>query len=219
MNAVNFFDLRKTIADRLLLSAEYPREAVDMISEYIRRVGKKLDRSKYLEIKRDIWIAKNAEVSESAKLCAPLIVGERSEISGCASLSGGVIIGKDAFVGAGSEIKRSILFDGARATRNNYISYSIVGHLAHFGAGAIVSSQKSDLGSINSIPGSLTKKSEQGRLGAVIGDGADIGYSSVLSAGAVVEAGAVIPPLTRLKGFISAEDIHIGERILLSDIL
>ena len=219
MNAVNFFDLRKTIADRLLLSAEYPWEALDMLSEYILRVGRRLERSRYLETRRGIWIAKNAEVSEDAELCAPLIVGEGSKISGLTSLSGGVIIGNDAFVGAGSEIKCSILFDGARARGNNYISDSIVGHLAHFGTGAIVSSRPSAPGAITYTLGAHTKKCERGRLGAVIGDRADIGCSSVLSAGAVVERGAIISPLTRLKGFISAEDTHMGERILLSDIL
>ena len=219
MNVTDFFDLRKTRADRLLSSANYPWEALDMMKEYILRIGRTLDRSVYCETRRGIWIAKNAEVSEAAKLCAPLIIGEGSKILGRTALSGGAIIGNEVFVGSGSEIKCSVIFDGARINRNNYISDSIVGHLAHFGAGAIVSSRASGLGGIVYTLGKDSKRCERARLGAVIGDGADIGCSSVLCAGTVVERGARISPLTRARGFISGEAKYRGEQILLSDIL
>lgn len=217
MKATQFFDLDKTLADRLLLGAEYPWEALDMLREYIFRVGRTLNKVLYREVKKSIWIAKSAVVSESAVLKAPLIVGERSEVGRLAHV-GGAIIGDGASVGNFCEIKCSVLFDEVRASQNNYINDSILGYRTTFGAGAIVSNISANRGEIVCAFGEKSVRCERGKFGAVIGDGADIGCSSVLAAGTVVERGARVNPLTRARGFVSAERVYKGEAIV-SDIL
>lgn len=218
MNAVHFFDLKATLADRLLSSAEYPWQALDMLSEYIFRIGKGLDKRVYNEVKKGIWIAKSASVSESASLTAPLIIGEGSEVGRLACLGGSLIIGKGVTVGNLSEIKSSVLFDGARLSQNNYISDSIIGCKVSFGAGAIVSNLSANRKEIICALGEISVKCERARFGAIIGDGAEIGCSSVLSAGTVVEPGAKVGPLTRARGFVSAAKAYKGEKII-ADIL
>ena len=218
MKATHFFSLDKTLADKLLLKSEYPWDALDMLSEYIYRVGKGLDREAYREHRRGIWIAKNAFVSDSAELKAPLIIGEGSEIGGLAIVGEAVIIGNGASVGGGCEIKRSVIFDKARASQHNYISDSFIGYGASLGNGAIISSLRADRGEIICTFGDKSVRCERKRLGAVIGDGAKIGCSSVLLAGTVVERGSTVNPLTRVRGFVSAERAYSGEKII-ADIL
>ena len=218
MKATDFFDLNRSLAARLLLSAEYPWDALDMLSEYIYRVGKGLDKNVFQEVKRGVWIAGSASVSDSAELRAPLIIGESSKIGNLALVGEAVIIGSGVLVGDGCEIRRSVLFDKVRAPQHNYISDSFIGYGASLGAGSIISSLHSDRRELICTFGEKALKCERKRLGAIIGDGAQIGCSSVLLAGTVVDRGASIGPLTRARGFVSAHKTYKGEKIL-SDIL
>jgi len=218
MKASELFDLNRTLASRLLSSAEYPWDALDMLGEYINRVGRGLDRALYSEIRKGIWVAKSAKISSSARLIAPLIVGEGCEVGRLVTLGAGVILGNGASVGDGSEIKSSILFDGVRISQSNYISDSILGYNVSFGMGAIVSILTPDRRDIICVLGEMSVRCERGKFGAVVGDEATVGASSILSAGTVVERGARINPLTRARGFVSARKAYKGERIV-SDIL
>lgn len=217
MNVTQFFDLNKTLAAPLLLSADYPWEALDMLSEYIFRVGRTLDTKRYVKIRNGIWIAKSAAVSENADLKAPIIIGEDSEIESGACVEK-AIIGNGVLVGGGSEIKNSVIFDEVRAPHHNYISYSIVGYKSSFGAGSIISNMRADRGAVLCFDGDETVSSGRKRFGAIVGDRADIGCSAIISAGTVVERDAKVSPLVRVRGFISAEGVCKGENII-SDIL
>ena len=45
MNVERFFDLEKTICNRLIEAAEYPWDVAEMLCEYIYRVGKGLKKA------------------------------------------------------------------------------------------------------------------------------------------------------------------------------
>ena len=218
MIETRLFDLKRSIAQRLFESAEYPWEALDMLGEYIRRVGKGLDKELYEEWGREIWVAKSASVSCSAILKAPLIIEEDSLIGCNAYLGGAVIIGRRAVVGNSSEVRRSVLFEGARASSRNYISDSVIGYNASLGAGAIISNIRADRGEVVCALFGDAVGSGRKRFGALVGDGAEIGCSSILTAGSVIEAGARVNPLTRVRGNVTADRTYKGEKIL-SDIL
>ena len=79
MLAENFFDMNGSFSEKLFLSCEYPWEVLDVISEYIERIARTLCREHYYSPSRGIWIAKSAEVSDSASLKAPVIIGEGCE--------------------------------------------------------------------------------------------------------------------------------------------
>lgn len=217
MNVTQFFDLNKTLAARLLLSASYPWEVLDMLEEYIMRIGRTLDTKKYSKIKNGIWVAKSASVPEGVNLKAPIIIGEGSEIENGAYIEK-ALIGNEVLVGDGSEVKASVLFDNARAPHHNYIGCSLIGYKSSFGAGAIISNMRADRGEIICFIDNETVSSGRKRFGAIVGDKADIGCSSILSAGTVVERGARVRPLMRVRGYISANRTCRGESIV-SDIL
>ena len=190
-----------------------------MLSEYIYRIGRRLSRAAYSEVDKGIWIANSASVSDSAKLTAPLIIGEECEIGRLTTLGKNVILGDECVIGNGSVVRSSVLFDGVYAAQNNYISDSIVGYKASFGMGAIVSVIPPERREIICTFGEQSVRCKRARLGAIVGDEATVGYSSVLSAGTVIERGARVNPLTRVRGFVSASRAYKGEKIIVSDIL
>lgn len=212
MKICNFFDLNKSLSSRLLLCSEYPWDALDMLSEYILRIGRGLSPDKYARVRRGVWIAGDADVADSAQLVAPIIIDSGAQIDENTLLRAS-IIGKGAFIGRFSEITNTVVFDGVRAGQRNYIGDSIVGCGVSFGAGAIVSSRSSNGSGISLLLDGEIISCPRRRFGAVVGDGARIGCSSVLVAGCALECGASVPPLTRARGFISADRIYRGEKI------
>ena len=207
------FDLNGTVAGRLFRSVDYPWEAMDSLFEYIMRVGRGLNKREFKELKRGVWVAESAFVSESAVLLAPIIIDEGAEVRNCSVIEGS-IIGKGVVIGNFSEIRRSVFFDFSTAPMHNYISDSVIGMSVRLGMGAIASSIRADRGEV--ICESKRGKINTGknRFGVLVGDGAEIGQSAVLSAGCVVEKGATVNPLTRARGFVSASQRYKGERII-----
>ena len=70
------------------------------------------------------------------------MIGENSEIRSGAHLRGPIIIGKNCVVGHSSEIKSSILLDGAKAPHLNYVGDSILGKNVNLGAGSKLANWK-----------------------------------------------------------------------------
>jgi NDP-sugar pyrophosphorylase family protein len=218
MNIVDFLDCERTLAAPLLKKAQYPWDALDMLSEYVLRLGRTLDTELYEEVKTGVWVARSAAVSDSAQLTAPIIICEGAEVGNSSILRGPLIIGKGAFVGNSCEIQKSLVFDFARAPHYNYVSDSILGYRSVLGAGAIISNMRADRGEVVCNFGNISIGSGRKRFGAIVGDKADVGCSSVISAGSVLEPGSRVNPLTRVRGFVSAGRIYKGESII-SDIL
>ena len=181
----------------------YPWQALAGLKGFIINLGATLDRDEYDEISPEIWVHKSVKLAHGARFCAPCIIDEGSEIRHCAFIRGSVIIGKGCVVGNSTELKNSILFDRVQVPHFNYIGDSILGFCAHLGAGAITSNIKCDKSPIfvNGINTGLKK------LGAIVGDYAEIGCNSVLNPGTVIGMNTTVYPLSSVRGIIPADSI------------
>ena len=144
MKITELFDLTKSIAEPFLSQFIYPEDALFDLTFFIMELGKKLDKDKYTETEKNVWIANTATVANSATILAPCIIGENAEVRQCAYIRGSVIVGNSCVVGNSSEIKNSILFDRVQVPHFNYVGDSILGYASHLGAGAVTSNVKSD---------------------------------------------------------------------------
>ena len=208
-STTDLFDLAHSLAATLLSQKKYPWEALAELKEFIVRTGEELPIEKYEEVAEHVWVAKNANVARSAFLGAPLIIGERTEIRHCAYIRGSVLVGNNCVVGNSTELKNSILFDGVQVPHFNYVGDSILGHLAHLGAGTITSNVKSDKSSVT-IRDKATGdnfETKLWKLGALVGDGVEIGCNCVLNPGTVVGRNASVYPLTSVRGVIPSNSI------------
>lgn len=205
----DLFDLTHSLSAPLLSQCTYPWEALPKLSEYLIHLGKSLPEGKYNEVEEHVWVAKSACVESSAVLRAPCVIGERTEIRHCAYIRGSVLVGENCIVGNSTELKNAILFDGVQVPHFNYVGDSILGHLAHFGAGAITSNVKSDKSLVvvrDKTTGEIFETALW-KLGAMVGDKVEIGCNCVLNPGTVIGRNTSVYPLTSVRGVVPSESI------------
>ncbi len=201
------FDLSHTRATEYLKNTTYPHEALADIGKWILAIGEDLDAEKFDRPAPDIWIAKSAKVAPSAAITGPCIIDEDTEVRHCAFIRGNALVGKGAVVGNSTELKNVILFDGVQVPHYNYVGDSILGFKAHMGAGAITSNVKGDKSLVVIKDGENKIPTERKKVGAMLGDFAEIGCGCVLNPGTVVGPRTQIYPLTSVRGVIPADSI------------
>ena len=200
--------LSHTLAQALFSEVTFPHEILSLLKKHVVKLGEELDASVYQKLSDGIWVAKNATVAPNACICAPCIIGENTEVRHCAYIRGSVIIGNGCVIGNSTEVKNSVIFDNVQVPHYNYIGDSILGYKAHLGAGAITSNVKSDKTAIGIDYGKNKTVTDRKKLGAIIGDGVEIGCNTVLNPGTVIGKYARIYPLSSVRGFVPAASIY-----------
>ena len=201
------FDYSHTIAAPLLQNATYPWEALPHIADFIRKIGASLDPALYTNMGCDVYISKDAKIAPSAHIEGPCIIGSGAEVRHCAYIRGSVIVGAGAVVGNSTELKNCILFDGVQVPHYNYVGDSILGYKAHMGAGAVTSNVKSDKSHVHVKCEDLDVDTGRKKVGAMLGDGVEIGCGAVLCPGTVIGRNSTVYPLVRVRGVIPKEHI------------
>ena len=182
----------------LLNSFSYPWEILPEIGEYIGKIKEKgLDG--FTEISKGVWVGENVKIYPTATVEAPAVIGSGCEIRPGAYVRGNVITGRNCVLGNSSEFKNCVLLDGVQAPHYNYVGDSILGNKAHLGAGSICSNLKSD-GKPVVIHGAKNYPTNLRKVGAILGDKADVGCSCVLNPGTVIGKNTSVYPNTTLRG-------------------
>ena len=202
------YDLTHTVARPLLEGVEYPWQTLEKIGGFILELGKTLPAEEYDHPAESVWIHKTATVAPTAFLGKGVIIGAHTEVRHCAFIRGNVLIGEGAVVGNSTELKNVILFDGVQVPHYNYVGDSILGYKAHMGAGSITSNVKSDKSLVVIKAGEERIETGIKKVGAFLGDRAEIGCGSVLNPGTVIGRDSNVYPLSSVRGFVSAGSIY-----------
>ena len=198
----NLFDFSHSIAAPLLQKSTYPWQVLSEIAEFIHQIAPSLDRKIYTDQGNDIYVAKDAVIAPSAHVQGPCIICPGAEIRHCAFVRGSVIIDAGAVVGNSTELKNCILFDAVQVPHYNYVGDSILGYKAHLGAGAVTSNVKSDKSEVVIKGEDFALQTGRKKVGAVLGDGVEVGCGAVLCPGTVIGKHSTIYPLVRVRGVI-----------------
>lgn len=204
----NLLTIDKTIAKDWFVGIDFPWEIIGEIKDKIIKLGESLPKDKFDYMGNNIWIAKSAVVFKSANIEGPAIIDENANIRHCAYIRGNVIIGKNTVVGTATELKNAILFDGVQVPHYNYVGDSILGFKAHFGAGAITSNVKSDKSLVTIKNGEEIYQTGYKKLGAILGDYAEIGCNCVLNPGTIIGRNSNIYPLSMVRGCVPENAIY-----------
>lgn len=201
------FDTANSLVGKMLDECRHPHEAIPKIKDYIREALPLLDQG-YREIADGVYASKEAKIWPRVTIIGPAIIGRGAEIRPGAFIRENVIIGDGALVGNSSEVKNSIIFNGAKLPHYNYLGDSIIGYCAHMGAGSIASNLRLDKRSvmIGGVDTGLRK------IGALIGDFAEIGCNTVLCPGTVIGRGATVYPMSRVHGILGEKEIFRGDK-------
>lgn len=204
MTVEALYDLTHTAAADYLRGFTYPWEALAGIRDMVLALGRTLSPEEYDHPQEDVWISKSAKIWPYATVTGPAVIGPGTEVRPGAFLRGSILVGEGCVVGNSTELKNVILFDGVQVPHYNYVGDSILGYKAHMGAGSITSNVRGDkaLVTVKSSMGNV----ETGRkkVGAMLGDRAEIGCGAVMNPGTVIGRDSNIYPLTMVRGFVPA---------------
>lgn len=176
----------------------YPWEILPDIKNYILSLAEK-GLPDFEEIQKGVFVGKNVKIYPTAVIEGPAIIGEGTEIRPGAFIRGNVITGANCVIGNSSELKNCVLLEKVQVPHYNYVGDSVLGNFAHMGAGSICSNLKSDG---KAVVVRADKEYETGlrKVGAFLGDKADVGCGCVLNPGTVIGKNTSVYPLNALRG-------------------
>lgn len=192
------FDSIPSFLSELFERSEYPWEILPLIKEAAERlIAEGIEG--FLPYCDGVLCGEGVRIHPSAQITAPCIIGAGCEIRPGAYIRGSVICGEGCVIGNSTELKNCILLDRVQVPHYNYVGDSVLGNGAHLGAGAICSNLRSDKKSVV-IHGEGEYETGLRKVGAFVGDGADVGCGCVLNPGTVIGKGSRVYPLTSLRG-------------------
>lgn len=206
---LDLYDLNETYPEvkEYLKGFTYPWEALKGIKELILEIGKNLPSYSFDHPKEDVWIAKDAVVFPTTYIHGPAIIGHNTEVRQAAFIRGAALVGDNCVVGNSSELKNVILFNNVQVPHFNYVGDSILGFHSHMGAGSITSNVRGDKKLVTVH--CKDEKIETGikKIGAMLGDYAEIGCNAVLNPGTIIGRNAQVYPTTCVRGTVPANSI------------
>jgi len=199
------FTLKTEYLAPLFEGAEYPWQVLSKIGAYIQALLQNPPEG-FTLLKEGVLVGEGVAISETATILPPAVIGSGAEIRPGAYLRGNVLTGARCVLGNSSELKNCVLLEHVQVPHYNYVGDSVLGNNSHMGAGAVCSNLKSDGKQIvihgdEDIPTGLRK------IGAILGDGADVGCGCVLNPGTVIGQGTRVYPLTSVRGVIPERSI------------
>jgi NDP-sugar pyrophosphorylase family protein len=147
-----------------------------------------------------IILGEGTVVEPGALIKGPTIIGNNTEVRQGAYMRGTCLVGNDCVVGHATEMKNSIMLDGAKAGHFAYVGDSILGNAANLGAGT-------KLANLKMIPGSIAIRhdgkqydTKRRKLGAILGDSTETGCNSVTSPGTLMGPSSIVYPAVTVPG-------------------
>ena len=204
----DLYTLEHTMAADYLRRFTWPWEALKGIKDEILRLGENLDKTLYREVAPQVWVHVTATVAPTAFLGAPCIIGAGTEVRHCAFIRGSALVGRHCVVGNSVELKNVILFDYVETPHYNYVGDSILGYHSHMGAGSITSNVKADRGLVTVKNEGELLETGRKKVGAILGDWAEIGCNTVLNPGTVVGRNSNVYPLSCVRGVVPERSIY-----------
>lgn len=210
----DLFDLSHTRAADYLASFTYPHEALKGIKSLIEEIGASLPADEFEHPQEFVWIARDAQIAPTAFIGDHVIIDHGTEVRQCAFIRGSALVGSGCVIGNSTELKNVIIFDSVQVPHYNYVGDSILGYHSHMGAGAVTSNVKGDRTLVTLRDGSDKLETGLKKMGAMLGDWAEIGCNSVLNPGTIIGRHAQVYPLTSVRGTVPENCIHKGHEIV-----
>ena len=208
-----FFSLEAYAHQELFEETAYVWEALHRLGPYLEKqklgeIEVKVPSTAYLIHPELISIGAGTIIEPGAYIQGPVILGPNNHIRHGAYIRGNVVTGKNCVIGHCTEIKHSILLNGAQAAHFNYVGDSILGNEVNLGAGVKLANYRLDHQDVILFLKGQKISTGLRKFGAIIGDGAQIGCNAVTNPGTVIGPRAFCYPCVNIKGIISSRAIY-----------
>jgi len=199
-----FFNLNSFEHRDLFALDQYVWEALKSLKSYIdaKSLGKiecEIPESVHLVNKNLISIGRDTIVEPGSYIEGPCIIGKHCKIRHGSCLRAYVLTGNGCVIGHSSEVKHSIMLDGAKAPHFNYVGDSILGNDVNIGAGCICANFRLDHGEVIVYHEREKILSGLKKFGTIIGDRAQLGCNCVTSPGVLLGKEVFVSPCKHIK--------------------
>lgn len=207
MHPSKLFGLKTFKHRKLFEGIENAWDALKNLSHYLHSlklgiIESKPDNGAYLINPELISIGKGTVIEPGAYIKGPCVIGDNCTIRHGAYIRGTVLVGDNCVVGHTTELKHSILLDSAKAAHFAFIGDSILGSDVNLGAGVKCANLRLDGKPIIITIEGHKYETEMRKLGALIGDGCQVGCNSVLNPGTILGCHVLVHPLKSVSGYI-----------------
>ena len=156
-----------------------------------------------------IYLGKNSTIKSGTYIEGPLWIGDNCTIGPNAYLRKGTVLCGKNKVGAASEIKNSILFEGAKAPHHNYVGDSILGKNCNLGSGTKIANLRLDKKEINVSHKGKRVNTGRRKLGVIMGDNISTGINSSINSGTIIGNDTNIGPNALVSGTYESKSLII----------
>lgn len=186
--------------------------------EWVQQIRKALDSIPFCEvaspiptglsIKGTVFIHPSVELPPYGSIQGPCYIGAHCQLRPGVYIRGNVIAGEHSVLGNACEFKNCMLLDHVQVPHFSYVGDSILGNHSHLGAGVICSNLRLDQKTI-CISNQKHTRIQTGmrKLGALLGDGVEIGCNTVLNPGVIVAPNTHVFPAKTVSGYISSQKV------------
>jgi len=201
----DLFDLVHTEHGELFDACEFPWDPLKRLAAYLERDRHWIQAHKTMGrayVGPRVAIGEGTVVEEGAMIIGPAIIGRNCQIRHNAYIRENALIGDDCVIGNACEIKHSILLNGSQVPHFNYVGDSILGYRTHLGAGAVLSNLKLSPDNVWIEMDGRCFDTGLKKLGALLGDGSQVGCNAVTNPGAIIGRNAHIYPNVCWRGIL-----------------
>jgi UDP-N-acetylglucosamine diphosphorylase / glucose-1-phosphate thymidylyltransferase / UDP-N-acetylgalactosamine diphosphorylase / glucosamine-1-phosphate N-acetyltransferase / galactosamine-1-phosphate N-acetyltransferase len=212
LTAKDFFSLDGFAHKNLWQDEEFVWQGLSRMEDYFKNFPfsqkkRVVPSHVHLDSPEQIFIDESVVLEPGVYIQGPCILGQGCIIRHGAYLRGGVICGKNCVIGHGSEIKHSIFLNGAHVGHLVYVGDSILGNRVNLGAGVKCANLRLDRREVKILAEGIKMGTGLKKLGAVLGDGCQIGCNSVINPGTLLGSECASYPLMNLHGVIPARTL------------
>ncbi|KAE8973929.1 hypothetical protein PR003_g27082 [Phytophthora rubi] len=165
-----------------------------------------------------IHIGKHVRIEPDVFIKGPAIIGARSTLRSGTYIRGDVIIGRNVVLRG--EVKNSVILDDAELCHPGYCGDSVCGFKSHFGNQVTTANLSLFSGSNLTIDvDGVTYDTGRRKAGVILGDGSQLGCSSVTDPCTLIQQNTVVYPLTRLRKGVYGSSLLIKNKPMVKGVL
>lgn len=198
------------------LILKYPWQVLDVSNFFLKQIKRNISSSAVIDktatISGKVVIEDNVRIMESVKIVGPSVIRKGSLI-GNNTVIRESYVGENCVVGFTSEITRSYIGQNCWFHRN-YVGDSVLESNVNMGSGACISNLRLDQRSIFSSVKSQKIDTQRLKLGAIIGNGVQIGVNASVMPGVKIGKYSQIGP-----GVVLYSDLEEKNKIFLQQSL
>ncbi len=155
-----------------------------------------------VHLEGNVYLDPTVKLPSTATIIGPAWIGPGTEIRPGAFIRGNVIAGANCVLGNSCEFKNCLLLDGVQVPHFSYVGDSVLGNGAHLAAGAICSNLRLDQKTVTVHTPAGPRDSGLRKLGAILGDNAEVGCNAVLNPGTLLGPRALVMPAMAFGGYL-----------------